>query len=67
MGIAIVPCGAVVPECRLVASACVQDSTYKYFEVILVDPEHNAIRRVRCSILLIPVMRLGLCVHVLRM
>jgi large subunit ribosomal protein L15e len=22
-----------------------QDSTYKYFEVILVDPEHNAIRR----------------------
>lgn len=24
-----------------------QDSTYKYFEVVLVDPEHNAIRRVR--------------------
>jgi ribosomal protein L15E len=28
------------------ASGGVQDSTYKYFEVILVDPEHNAIRRV---------------------
>ena len=24
-----------------------QDSTYKYFEVVLVDPQHNAIRRVR--------------------
>ncbi len=24
-----------------------QDSTYKYFEVVLVDPHHNAIRRVR--------------------
>ena len=23
-----------------------QDSTYKYFEVVLVDPQHNAIRRV---------------------
>ena len=23
-----------------------QDSTYKYYEVILIDPEHNAIRRV---------------------
>lgn len=28
-----------------------QDSTYKYYEVILVDPQHNAIRRVSCSIL----------------
>lgn len=24
-----------------------QDSTYKFFEVILIDPHHNAIRRVR--------------------
>ncbi len=24
----------------------VQDSTYKYYEIILIDPEHNAIRRV---------------------
>ena len=23
-----------------------QDSTYKYYEVILIDPEHNAVRRV---------------------
>jgi hypothetical protein len=23
-----------------------QDSTYKYYEIILIDPEHNAIRRV---------------------
>ena len=27
-----------------------QDSTYKYFEVILIDPEHNAIRKVSISI-----------------
>jgi len=27
-------------------SSCPQDSTYKYYEVILIDPEHNAIRRV---------------------
>ena len=26
-----------------------QDSTYKYFEVILIDPEHNAIRKVGVS------------------
>ena len=26
---------------------CLQDSTYKYYEIILIDPEHNAIRRVR--------------------
>lgn len=26
-----------------------QDSTYKYFEVILIDPEHNAIRKVSIS------------------
>jgi hypothetical protein len=32
----IVPCSAHV----------LQDSTYKYFEVILVDPQHNAVRNV---------------------
>lgn len=26
-----------------------QDSTYKYYEVILIDPQHNAIRRVSIS------------------
>ena len=26
-----------------------QDSTYKYFEVIFVDPQHAAIRNVRCA------------------
>ncbi len=31
-----------------------QDSTYKYFEVILVDPQHNAIRRVRFRLLVMP-------------
>ena len=41
-------------------SVCVQDSTYKYFEVILVDPHHTAIRKVRrihpmscCALLLL--------------
>lgn len=26
-----------------------QDSTYKYFEVILVDPQHNAVRNVSAA------------------
>ncbi len=31
----------------LILVACeLQDSTYKYFEVILIDPEHTAIRKV---------------------
>ena len=29
-----------------------QDSTYKYFEIILIDPQHNAVRRVRLIMLL---------------
>ena len=29
-----------------------KDSTYKYFEIIFVDPAHNAVRNVRCSPLL---------------
>jgi large subunit ribosomal protein L15e len=29
------------------------DSTYKYFEVILVDPAHNAVRNVRAFISLL--------------
>ena len=33
--------------CRRWTCLHVQDSTYKYFEVVLVDPQHNAIRRVR--------------------
>ena len=38
--------GAKLPELRVLNSYWVgQDSTYKYFEVILVDPFHKAIRR----------------------
>ena len=35
---------------EMLAFVDVQDSTYKYYEVILIDPEHNAIRRVSTSI-----------------
>jgi len=34
-----------------------QDSTYKYFEIIFVDPAHNAVRNVRCSPLLCTLAR----------
>lgn len=30
----------------LCCCCCLQDSTYKYFEVIMVDPMHNAVRNV---------------------
>jgi len=37
--------GRKVPGCRVLSSYWVaQDSTFKFFEVILVDPAHNAIR-----------------------
>ena len=38
--------GRRAPNLRVLNSYWVnQDSTYKYFEVILVDPQHKAIRR----------------------
>ena len=61
--------GGAQQHARLPKHACepVQDSTYKYFEVILVDPEHNAVRRVRCSMLLDPPLCLAPCVHTWRL
>lgn len=39
-------CGKKMPELRVLNSYWVgQDSTYKFFEVILVDPNHTTIRR----------------------
>merc|ERR1712014_254218 len=38
-------CGRKMPDMRVLNSYWVgQDGTYKYFEVIMVDPSHNAIR-----------------------
>ena len=43
---------AVLMACCLLLGLCLlQDSTYKYFEVILVDPQHNAVRNVRNAVL----------------
>ena len=39
----------VPPHCSALTVPSLQDSTYKYFEVILVDPAHAAIRNVRSS------------------
>lgn len=38
-----------ISETDCLNSKLAQDSTYKYFEVIFVDPAHNAIRNVRCG------------------
>jgi len=44
-GIAEERIGRAIPSLRVLNSYWVnQDSTYKFFEVILVDPQHNAIR-----------------------
>ena len=44
-GIAEERVGRAVPNLRVLNSYWVnQDSTYKFFEIILVDPSHNAIR-----------------------
>jgi large subunit ribosomal protein L15e len=38
-------CGRKMPDLRVLNSYWVgQDGTYKYYEIIMVDPHHNAIR-----------------------
>ena len=42
----------------------VQDSTYKYFEIILIDTQHNAIRRVRkCTLFPVSANHTFLCIY----
>jgi ribosomal protein L15E len=42
-----------------------QDSTYKYYEIILVDPQHKAIRRdPRINWIVNPVHKVGLSTHI---
>jgi Ribosomal L15 len=49
-------------------SSVLQDSTYKYYEVVLVDPAHNAIRNVRDRLACLPLLKrvsfVFLCAHV---
>lgn len=35
----------------LTAFRCSQDASHKYYEIVLVDPHHNAIRNVRTGLL----------------
>lgn len=45
-----------------------QDSTYKYYEVILVDPQHKAIRRdPRINWIVNPVHKVAILQNLLRM